>query len=155
MSEQHDMALRDVANIVRPARMAALAGAELQQFRLRAVYKDCLSCIPFDGTTAQGATVLVAMSPWARQYSRWGTKTYEYVNEQLRTATLDVSGYTEVEVIVPAYETGTIIDEYGTHTGEIIYAARGIIGGTGVTYEGEDVEWLELNIRGWCKRWEA
>ena len=56
---------------------------------------------------------------------------------------------TETQVIVPAYYA------LAAGGGDVIYAAQGIIGGTGVTYEGEDVEWLDINVDGryWCKEY--
>lgn len=88
---------------------------------------------PFDGTDANGTAK-----------TRNGL-TFEYSDGSTRTVT-DSDGYTEEQVIVPGYVEG-----------DIIYAARGMLGGTGVlwTVNGEDyrVEWVDLNVDG--RSWGA
>lgn len=71
---------------------------------------------------------------------------YDYSSNTARTAT-DDDDHSEDQVIVPSYVVG-----------DVIYAVRGVGGGTGVLYtntDGDriDVEWLDLNVDG--RAWGA
>lgn len=79
---------------------------------------------PFDGNTLDGLT-------------------YSYTDGTERN--VDDGTDNENQIIVPSY---TI------KTNGVIYAAKGISGGTGVTVDDEDLTWLDINVdaRAWARK---
>jgi hypothetical protein len=128
----------------------ASGGLAGQQMKVVTILGDYLLCRPYDGTDPENADIqnLVAVARPRRlrcsETSRTidGTAyTYTYTGTQARTS--DNGADTEDQQIVPVYNVG-----------DVIYAARGFVNGTGVfDSENKAVDYLDLNVdaRAWAK----
>jgi hypothetical protein len=120
-------------------------GLQMQMFTVVDVDCDFLWCRTWDGENVGDEDILVAL-PWMLRWTPFDGETrdgitYEYTSYVERTA--DDGDATEDQVIVPDYVTG-----------DVIFAAKGIVGGTYATDEnGDEVEWQDLNVdgRAWAK----
>jgi hypothetical protein len=138
-------ALRSLLQGARPpTQVNPVAGVSIpvfQQFTIASIGEDVLICNPFDGTASDETSEIIIAKPPELRASReeWNDITYTYTNSQTRTA--DDGSETEDQVIVPEYVVG-----------DVIYAVKNIVGGTGVVVT-DPVEWLDLNVAGraWAK----
>lgn len=120
-----------------------MGGSGISQFRIVdfTSYPDSVTAKTWDGATLGAAAIQIAKPFLVRRTPFHGKtvdgKTYIYTSNIKRDVTLG-TGQIERQVIVPAYWSG-----------QTIYAARGIVGGTDATYLKAGVptkiEWLELN----------
>ncbi len=114
----------------------------MQQFQIESILGDYLVCNPWDGIEADPAQYIIAKPPELRRSrTSWNSITFSYTSDQARTATSGSD--TEDQVVVPLYVVG-----------DIVYAVKGIIGGTGVELDdGTAVDWLDTNkaARAWAK----
>jgi len=147
-------AVRRILGGVQPPRQVAGRGRNLvalRQFKVQSLQTDYLICREWDGYTEGDADVRVAL-PWLlRRTPHDGAAarasiTYTYTDNETRTA--DNGASTETQVIIPSYVAS-----------DIIYAERGIFGGTSLNFtdsNGNDipVEWLDTNVdgRAWAKQ---
>lgn len=119
------------------------------------VQGDYVWCERQGGSTSsegEGDRIAVA-KPYLLRRTTWDTEanggdaesrngvTYEYTSGYERTATITATGQEEDQIIVPSYQAG-----------DVIYAVRGVMGGTGVEIDNNGdttaVEWLDLNADG-------
>ena len=124
------------------------SAASMRQFKILSIEADHLICNTFDGTAQGTENFKVAKSYLLRQTPFDGETraglSYVYSASTTRVATLVE---TETQVVVPSYVVS-----------DIIYAAKQVKGGVGVTVTTDGVteklEWLDLNIdgRAWAKQ---
>lgn len=115
------------------------AGATVSRFKVQAIHTDYLTCRSWDGTTLGSIDVNIAM-PWDLRRTPFDGQTvngvtYTYTTDIQRTATDGTN--TETHVITPPYFADAEI-----------YAARGLVGGAGVTVDGAALAWIDLNLAG-------
>ena len=133
-----------------------MGGSEIGQFSIFnfSDYPDSIGAKTWDGAKLGTEIVQIAKPYTLRRTpfndADWNGITYVFTGNIARRATkaLPVPAITEVQVIVPAYQAQ-----------QTIYAARLIIGGTGVSYHDDagvvhNTEWLDLNVDGrqWAKK---
>jgi hypothetical protein len=126
---------------VRPPLQTPFRGRalEVRQFKVTGMAGDFIISRTWDGTDLGVADVKIAKPYLLRRtpfdgFARAGVS-YVYVSDAARTATAGTES--ETQVVVPAYEVG-----------DVVYAAKGVAGGVGVS-----AEWLDLNCdgRAWAK----
>lgn len=130
-------------------RIPGVQGAIVAQFVVASVGDDHLVCRTWDGSNQGDADVLVA-KPWLLRKTPFhgltlNGKTYIYDSGTARN--VDDGNEDEDQVIIPSYTDPS---------GAVIYAVRGVVGGTGVVVESDPVVWLDLNVdgRAWAKKHE-
>lgn len=123
---------------------------QVRQFKVLSVEGDYLWCErQTGGPTNKGGEVpyrvakpyLLRRTPFDGTAGRNGV-TYVYDTDSSRTATITATSQTEDQAVIPSYETG-----------DVLYAVRGITGGTGATYNDADgnpqpIDWLDMNADG-------
>lgn len=125
------------------------ASISIRQVKLVTEFGDYLDVDEWNGIET-GIRIQVAKPPELRQTSFDGIShngiTYAYTNKSERVGTDDTTEDTETQVIVPPYVEG-----------DILYVARGILGGVGVTVPApgdtrRKLEWLDLSTgRAWAE----
>lgn len=112
---------------------------EIRQFKITEVFGDHLECVPWDGVAEGAAIAFVARPPTLRASAAGrGSITYTGVATDGQTRTASDGVDTETQIVIPSYLVG-----------DVIYAVRNVVGGTGVTREaGVAVGWLDLNVDG-------
>lgn len=113
------------------------------QYRVKSVGQDAVTCRTFDGVV-EGTDDVVIAKPYLLRLTPFHTKsrggiTYSYTSNTERVGTDDVSSDTETQVVVPSY----VLDD-------IIYAIKGIGGGTGVS--GATLVDINADARAWAKK---
>jgi hypothetical protein len=117
-------------------------GGGARQFKIVSLDYDHVNAKTWDGTTLGDDIVKIA-KPWLLRktpfISGYQGITFTYTGYTTRSATL--SGTTETQVVVPAYNVN-----------DIIYATKGVAGGLAMT--DPDIEWADLNIdgRAWARQ---
>jgi len=126
-----------------------VAQQTIQRMRIKNVFANYLVCHTWDGSTEGGDNILVA-KPFklrhvlANYNTLTGLVTLSPVSVQAISTTVVGAGtvtVTETWQVTPNYE----------HNDEIL-AVSGHLGGTGVTYGGDELLWIELNenARAWA-----
>lgn len=115
----------------------------MQRLKIVSIAGDYLICNPFKGAAPDTTSQIQVAKPFElrRSVVAWNGLTFTYTGDQARTATSGSD--TEDQVVVPLYVAG-----------DIILAAKNIIGGVDVTLgSGEDMGWIDLNLaaRAWAK----
>lgn len=120
------------------SRIPAGGGSAVQQFKFKSMGGDYIYAAPWDGTT-EGAQIKVA-KPYLLRRTPFDGKSrngisYTYSADDAREATNGTD--IEQQSIIPTYVVG-----------DIVYAARAVIGGTEV----EDVTYVDVNAdaRAWA-----
>jgi len=122
-------------------------GGEVAQFLVYnfVSYRDCIMARKWDGQTTSTEQTMIA-KPWLVRRTPFDVTLnggvgvngiiYNYTSNIARTATIQIPAASEKQVIVPAY-----------FENQVIYAQRGIVGGTAAVFEPTNpikVEWLEI-----------
>lgn len=127
----------------------ASGGVIVQQMKIVAVGNNFLECNPYDGLSVDTETSILVAKPYLLRRAPFEDNgrddlTFTYTDGSTRTASNGSD--TEDQVITPSYVAG-----------DVIYAVRGVVGGTDVenTSATDDppVEWLDMNVdgRSWAK----
>ena len=126
----------------------------VRQFRVLSIQGDYLTVNPFNGFSYDEKIKILVAKPYLLRKSLTSRNgiAYTFASDAAgmagteRTATEGAD--TETQVVVPSFVEG-----------DVLYAARGITGGTGVTFlssggENKDVAWIDLNTdgRAWAKK---
>lgn len=134
---------------LRAPRIWPQGGAKVAQFIVKSVGDDHLVCRTWDGVN-EGETDVMIAKPWLLRKTPFhgltlNGKTYSYDSGTARN--VDDGNEDEDQVIIPSYTDPS---------GAVIYAVRGVVGGTGVVVESDPVVWLDLNVdgRAWAKKHE-
>jgi hypothetical protein len=126
-----------------------LPGVVVRQFKLvGSGSDDKLLGQEIDSAGVIGDNAWIA-KPYLLRYTPFHEQTrngIEYTYSSYTQRTADDGEDTETQVVVPSYVSG-----------DLIYAVRGVVGGTTVTLSGTPpppVEWLDLNVdsRAWAKK---
>ena len=125
-------------------------GSGLQPLLVKSVEVDHLVCHEWDYVTEGTVDLLVAL-PYLLRKTLFDTLTIDGITYTYDTnirRTLDDGTFSEDQVITPRYR-GAI----GGYVGDVIYAARGITRGTGVTVATVPVKLLDMNVdgRAWAR----
>ena len=153
LDEAPDAIRRIMGGVRRPRQVFAEPRSDTQQIRqmeVVGVEGDYLICVAKNGSSAaayDAARYTVAKPYLLRRtpfdgYTR-NAISYTYTSATARTA-VDADEDTETQEVVPAYVAG-----------DVIYATRDVVGGTGVTSRDgtTTVTWLDLNVdgRAWAR----
>lgn len=135
--------------VVREAELGKLA--VLRKLKIVSASNDHVVCNPYDADNdATGTDTVNVAKPFELRHTPFhgatiaypdgnGDITYSYSSQRARTAsrTIDGDTLTETQIVIPDYWVG-----------DIIVAARSLIGGTGVTVSGTVLVWEDINTAG-------